>query len=270
MSKGIFTKMRTYGPTPTKFDHNTLMAALCRQSSLEQARIIFKDLVSGNCQPDVISYNIMIESTIKAGDVEFSKELLVDMQQRGLKPDAWTFSILINRFSKLGMMEEAKSIYDRMKACGFLPDVFIFDSLLTGFNAVGKNVEVLALLHQIADSGVFLDDELTSTILMCIWGIPEAENIVKLLPSFNHNVSNSKSTSLMISFQPNSTIVSTSFIRQPIDQCPCGNIDTLPLIFWFRLNEHAPWFFVDRKDVSTSELPTADPFPDFVTRLSHN
>ncbi|KAK4407465.1 hypothetical protein Sango_0327500 [Sesamum angolense] len=110
IAKGIFTKMRTHGHTPTSFDYNNLMAALCQESSLEQARAMFRDMVNG-------------------------------------------------------LMEEAKSIFERMTKSGFPPSVFVYDSLLKGFKAEGKTEEILNLLHKMADAGVLLDAELTSTIL---------------------------------------------------------------------------------------------------------
>jgi len=66
--------MRIFGLSPTLVDYNTLMASLCKESSLEQARRLFQETRNSSCKPDIISFNIMTDGILKAGDIQSSKE----------------------------------------------------------------------------------------------------------------------------------------------------------------------------------------------------
>jgi pentatricopeptide repeat protein len=71
---GLYSKMRIFGLSPTLVDYNTLMASLCKESSLEQARRLFQETRNSSCKPDIISFNIMTEGILKAGDIQSAKE----------------------------------------------------------------------------------------------------------------------------------------------------------------------------------------------------
>lgn len=84
LAKGVFSKMKAWGPSPTSYDYNSMMAALCQDGMLEQARAMFGDMIDSGCEPDVSSFNIMIASSLKAEDYPAANDLMVDMQGRGL------------------------------------------------------------------------------------------------------------------------------------------------------------------------------------------
>jgi pentatricopeptide repeat protein len=73
-AEGLFSKMRIFGLSPTLVDYNTLMASLCKESSLEQARRLFQETRNSSCKPDIISFNIMTDGILKAGDIQSAKE----------------------------------------------------------------------------------------------------------------------------------------------------------------------------------------------------
>ncbi|KAI4308195.1 hypothetical protein L6164_031293 [Bauhinia variegata] len=116
------------------------------------------------------------------------------MTKMHLTPDANTFSILINWSSKLGQMDDAESLLERMIACGLTPDAFVYDSLLKGYGSRRNTEKVVHLLHQMADKGVVLDSEITSTILICLCRSSRDLDIAKVLPDFSRETS--KGTSI--------------------------------------------------------------------------
>ncbi|KAK9912472.1 hypothetical protein M0R45_036334 [Rubus argutus] len=194
IAKGLFCKMRASGTNPTVIDYNTLMLSLCKEGSLGQARMLFQEMRTANHLPSVVSFNTIIDGTLKAGDVKSAKEMLEDMFKMGLIPDRITFSILVNRFSKLGLLDEARMCVKKMIACGLEPDAFVFDSLLKGYSSKGETEEIVNLLHQMADKGVILDKEITSTILACLCQISDDVDVMEVLPTFSKETS--KGTSI--------------------------------------------------------------------------
>ncbi|CAH9146364.1 unnamed protein product [Cuscuta epithymum] len=181
IAKGIFLTLKNR----TVFDYNSVMAALCKESSFEQARRLIQEMISdGKCKPDSVSYNIIIDAALESGNLQLAEELLTQMLQRGLNPDAFTFSILISRFSNLGQIEVAKKLFDKMVASGLTPGIHVYDSLLKGFSLKGEPDEIIHMLHQMAAKGIVLDSKITATILRCICDTSEDLNLAELLPKF--------------------------------------------------------------------------------------
>ncbi|ESR59545.1 hypothetical protein CICLE_v100144561mg, partial [Citrus x clementina] len=137
----------------------------------------------------------MINGTLKAGDLQSARELYNTMLQMGLPPDALTYSTLIHRFLRFGLLSDAKSVYQKMVASGHKPNACVYDSLLKGFSSQGETEEVFDLIHEMADKGVHLDQELTSTILICLCNISEDLDVAKLFPTFSQETSKGKSIS---------------------------------------------------------------------------
>ncbi|KAK7848589.1 pentatricopeptide repeat-containing protein [Quercus suber] len=176
-AKGLFSKMKACGLSPMVIDYNTLMASLCKEGSLGQARGLFQELRNATHGPDVVSFTTIIDG----------------MLGMGLAPDYMTFSSLISRLSKLGQLDEAKNVFEKIMASGFTPDTFVYDSLLKGFASMGKTKEIIDFdKWQIK---VLFLTQIISTILTCLCDMSEDLDVMEILPNFSLEASKEASIS---------------------------------------------------------------------------
>ncbi|KAM0972141.1 hypothetical protein TB2_019519 [Malus domestica] len=198
----IFEMMKGKGKQPDTITYNMLLMGLSCHVKVDEAMKLFSVISKDEnlLEPDEgfvgkaikflrhaldlglvlngITYGVLINGFCKTHMLRFAKGLFSQMRAAGVSPTVIDYNVLMVPLCK-----------ENMIACGVEPDAFVFDSLLKGYCLKGDTEEIVNLLHQMADKGVVLDSEITSTILECLSEISDDVDVMKILPTFSQETS---------------------------------------------------------------------------------
>ncbi|OMO85360.1 hypothetical protein COLO4_21653 [Corchorus olitorius] len=113
--------------------YSTIIDGFCKEGSVDKSLIMFRDMLDGGIEPNLLTYNTIIHGLCGNGQWNEAKGLLADMINRGISPDVRTFSALIDSLCKEGKTGEAFEILELMTRKGLKPDVFTYTSIIRGF-----------------------------------------------------------------------------------------------------------------------------------------
>ncbi|KAM1092622.1 hypothetical protein ACFX19_020180 [Malus domestica] len=178
-----------------------MIDGLCKKGLVDEAFKIFEMMKGKGKQPDTITYNMLlmglschvkVDEAMKLFSVISKDENLLEPDEGfvgkaikflrhaldlGLVLNGITYGVLINGFCKTHMLRFAKGLFSQMRAAGVSPTV------------IDYNVLMVPLCKEMADKGVVLDSEITSTILECLCEISDDVDVMKILPTFSQETS---------------------------------------------------------------------------------
>lgn len=116
--------------TCSKVTYNTLIDALVRQGSMEQATDLFRDMSLKAVTPDLITYSTLIKGHCVKGDLEQGLQLLGLMQRRGIAPDAILFNSILDGCAHKQMCSLTEMVLKDMETAGIAPSNFTLSILV--------------------------------------------------------------------------------------------------------------------------------------------
>ncbi|MED6204541.1 hypothetical protein PIB30_010093 [Stylosanthes scabra] len=177
----LLEQVRRSGVRPDIITYNTLISACSRESNLEEAIMIFKDMEKNRCQPDLWTYNAMISVYGRCGFARKAEQLFKELESKGFFPDAVTYNSLLYAFSKEGNIEKVRDICEEMVKVGFGKDEMTYNTILHMYGKQGKHDQALQLYSDMKSSGKS-PDAVTYTVLIDSLGkankIEEAANVM--------------------------------------------------------------------------------------------
>ncbi|XP_015964595.1 pentatricopeptide repeat-containing protein At3g18110, chloroplastic [Arachis duranensis] len=177
----LLEEVRRSGVRPDIITYNTLISACSRESNLEEATMIFKDMENHHCQPDLWTYNAMISVYGRCGFARKAEQLFKELESKGFFPDAVTYNSLLYAFSKEGNVEKVRDIHEEMVKVGFGKDEMTYNTIIHMYGKQGKHDQALQLYNDMKSSGRS-PDAVTYTVLIDSLGkankIDEAANVM--------------------------------------------------------------------------------------------
>ncbi|KAM7507450.1 hypothetical protein LguiA_017903 [Lonicera macranthoides] len=163
---------------PNLVTYNTLVNGFCKKGLMESARILvsrmveskdclpdtkgkldeakkcFDEMVSRNCEPNVLTYNALVYGMCLSGNVDEAKRMLSKMRLNGLKDDVATHTSLLKGYCIIGRLDEAAKHLKEMVSLGMEPDVKSYGVVVNECCKLNKPNEAIRLLSEMKGRGI--------------------------------------------------------------------------------------------------------------------
>lgn len=170
MAHDLFDEMRrTYGVTPDSYTFNTLINGFCKNSMVDEAFRIFKDMELYHCNPDVVTYNTIIDGLCRAGKVKIAHNVLSGMLKKAtdVHPNVVSYTTLVRGYCMKQEIDEAVLVFHDMLSRGLKPNAVTYNTLIKGLSEAHRYDEIKDILIGGNDAfTTFAPDACTFNILI--------------------------------------------------------------------------------------------------------
>ncbi|KAF4356922.1 hypothetical protein G4B88_008521 [Cannabis sativa] len=152
----VLKEMQDTGFRPTLSVYEAKLAALCRESEVDEAvKVIEVEMVKAHCVPTVKLYNIVLRGLCDGGKSALAVGYLRKMvKQVGCVPDKETYDILVDGLCLEGKFIEANKVLEEMLIKSYWPCVDTFNILIRGLCSVGRQYEGVMLLEEMINQDI--------------------------------------------------------------------------------------------------------------------
>ncbi|CAH9080866.1 unnamed protein product [Cuscuta epithymum] len=134
----VFGQMKTSNCKPDLVTYNTVLYILCQTGRIDEMLHVYASMKEENFVPDIISFNTLINGFRKVGRLELCGLYFKEMLEKGIEPDLQTYTALIDTFSRSGNIEESLRLFNEMKHNGISPSIQIYQLLISNLKKNGK------------------------------------------------------------------------------------------------------------------------------------
>ncbi|MFS7929636.1 putative tetratricopeptide-like helical domain superfamily [Helianthus anomalus] len=177
----LLNEVKRSGLQPDIITYNTLLSACSRDSNLQEAVKVYKDMEENKCQPDIWTYNAMLSVYGRCGLVNEAESLFFDIKSKGFDPDAVTYNSLLYAFAKDGHVDKVEKLCDEMVKLGFGEDEMTYNTVIHMYGKLGQHDLAFKLYKDMKSRGCD-PDVVTYTVLVDSLGkankIAEAANVM--------------------------------------------------------------------------------------------
>ncbi|KAK9050159.1 hypothetical protein SSX86_030871 [Deinandra increscens subsp. villosa] len=177
----LLNEVKRSGLQPDIITYNTLLSACSRDSNLQEAVKVYKDMEENKCQPDLWTYNAMLSVYGRCGLVNEAESLFFDIKSKGFDPDAVTYNSLLYAYAKEGHVDKVEKLCDEMVRLGFGEDEMTYNTVIHMYGKLGQHDLALKLYKEMKSRGCD-PDVVTYTVLVDSLGkankITEAANVM--------------------------------------------------------------------------------------------
>ncbi|KAL1217139.1 Pentatricopeptide repeat-containing protein [Cardamine amara subsp. amara] len=169
MAHDVFDEMRrTYGVTPDSYTFNILIRGFCKNSMVDEAFRIFKEMEPYQCHPDVVTYNTIIDGLCRAGKVRIAHNLLNGMMKKAtdLHPNIVSYTTLVRGYCMKQQVDEALFVFHELLSRGLKPNAVTYNTLIKGLSEAHRYDEIKDILSGRDTFTTFAPDACTFNILI--------------------------------------------------------------------------------------------------------
>ncbi|XP_031097462.1 pentatricopeptide repeat-containing protein At1g11900 isoform X1 [Ipomoea triloba] len=134
----IFGQMKSLQCKPDLVTYNTVLGILGQTGRIGEMLHVFASMKEENLVPDIISFNTLVNGFRKVGRLELCETYFKEMLEKGIEPDLQTYTALIDSFIRSGNTEESLRLFNEMKHKGICPSVQIYQLLISNLKKMGK------------------------------------------------------------------------------------------------------------------------------------
>lgn len=144
---------------PNVVTYTTLVRGYCVRQEIEEAMVVFEEIISRGLKPNQITCNTLIKGLCEAKKYDKIKEILEKMMQvGGFKPDTCTFNTLMNAHCKAGNSEEALKVFHKMSALQVQPDSATYNVLIRSLCQQGDFERGEKLFDEVSEKEILLSN----------------------------------------------------------------------------------------------------------------
>ncbi|KAG8381646.1 hypothetical protein BUALT_Bualt06G0143200 [Buddleja alternifolia] len=177
----LLSEVRKSGIRPDIITYNTLISGCSRESNLEEAVKVFRDMEVNRCQPDLWTHNAMISVYGRCGLSNEAERLFKGLRSKSFFPDAVTYNSLLYAFAREGNVEKVKEICEEMVEMGFVKDEMTYNTIIYMHGKKGQHDLALQIYRDMKSFGRN-PDAVTYTVLIDSLGkannMKEAANVM--------------------------------------------------------------------------------------------
>ncbi|PON95186.1 Pentatricopeptide repeat [Trema orientale] len=144
----IFNQIKSLKCKPDLIMYNVILDILGRAGRVDKMLHEFSSMKEAGISPDVVSYNTLLNSLKKVGRVDICAVHFKEMGDNRIQPDLLTYTALIDCFGRSGNVEESLRLYNEMKARQIRPSIYIYRSLVNNLRKMGKLELAMSLLKE--------------------------------------------------------------------------------------------------------------------------
>lgn len=125
---------------PDKFTYSTIIKGYCGQGDIQNALVMFQEMLGENLAPDLVIYNTLLDGCVKTRQNYVCDDLLSDMLRKWrINPNSYTLSILIKRFGRQGDLMKAFELVEELpRKYGFRANAHVWTCLISACVAHGR------------------------------------------------------------------------------------------------------------------------------------
>lgn len=127
---------------------NRIICAFAESRQIEKALLIYDQLKSIKCKPDLFTYNIVLNAFGQAGRMDQMLHEFASMKETGIGPDLITYNILLTNLSRVGRLDMSLLLFREMTESGIQPDFFSYTAMIELFGRSGNIEEALRLFNE--------------------------------------------------------------------------------------------------------------------------
>ncbi|XP_057792527.1 pentatricopeptide repeat-containing protein At1g11900 [Salvia miltiorrhiza] len=147
----VFEDMKSSGCRPDLITYNTVLAILGRLGRVDDMLRVFASMRAVGLAPDIFTYNTILNSLRKMGRLDLCMVHFREMTERGILPDLLTFKALIESLGRSGNIDEALKIFEEMKYRQIRPLIPIYRALIFSLKKMGKMELALKFSNEMND-----------------------------------------------------------------------------------------------------------------------
>ncbi|KAG4955384.1 hypothetical protein JHK85_041764 [Glycine max] len=146
--------MRAWRCLPTVFTHTEFIRGMGKSRRVEDAYMIYKNMLKDGCKPDVILMNNLINILGRSDCLRDAIKLFDEMKLLNCAPNVVTYNTIIKSlFEAKASPSEASSWFERMKKDGIFPSSFTSSILIDGYSKTNQVEKALLLLEEMDEKG---------------------------------------------------------------------------------------------------------------------
>ncbi|XP_039682694.1 pentatricopeptide repeat-containing protein At3g60050 [Medicago truncatula] len=100
------------------------------------------------------TYNILIDGLCKEGRLENAQVIFQDLLIKGYKVKVWTYNTMINGLCLEGLFDEAMTLLEKMEDNGCTPDVVTYETIIYALFKNDENDKAEKLLREMITRGL--------------------------------------------------------------------------------------------------------------------
>ncbi|KAK9270155.1 hypothetical protein L1049_025731 [Liquidambar formosana] len=161
----VFDEMISSGTKPNTITFNVLVDGFGKAGNMVLAVAMYEKMLFLGCLPDVVTFTSLIDGYCRAGQVDEGLKLWREMFVRKLSPNKYTFAILINALCKENRLHEACDFLRHLRGWNIVPQPFMYNPVIDGFCKAG-NVDTANVIVAEMEEDRCNHDKMTYTILI--------------------------------------------------------------------------------------------------------
>nr|XP_051189331.1 pentatricopeptide repeat-containing protein At3g23020 isoform X2 [Lolium perenne]XP_051189343.1 pentatricopeptide repeat-containing protein At3g23020 isoform X2 [Lolium perenne]XP_051189344.1 pentatricopeptide repeat-containing protein At3g23020 isoform X2 [Lolium perenne]XP_051189345.1 pentatricopeptide repeat-containing protein At3g23020 isoform X2 [Lolium perenne]XP_051189346.1 pentatricopeptide repeat-containing protein At3g23020 isoform X2 [Lolium perenne]XP_051189361.1 pentatricopepti len=146
------------------YTYNTLIDTYGKAGQLEKVSDMFNQMLREGVAPSVVTFNTLIHVWGKHRRMEHVASLVRMMEEFHCLPDTRTYNILIWLYRESNDIDAAEHYFCKMKAEKLVPDVVSCRTLLYGYSTRGMFAKAEALIKEMDESGLAIDEYTQSAV----------------------------------------------------------------------------------------------------------
>ncbi|XP_038972426.1 pentatricopeptide repeat-containing protein At2g17525, mitochondrial [Phoenix dactylifera] len=150
---------------PRAVDRSLRILRFCQENKVEEAKMVYDQMVGEGDIPSVLIYESLIEGLCKEGNVREAFDLMNLMVEKDLFPEVSTFNALIHGFCREGKFRSASKLLDEMVKRGCNPNSDSYSSLICGLCKQGDLDKAFGFLVQMVEADVIPDQDTWNSLL---------------------------------------------------------------------------------------------------------
>ncbi|KAJ0110816.1 hypothetical protein Patl1_02166 [Pistacia atlantica] len=148
----IFDQIKSLKCKPDLITYNIVLDILGRVGRVNEMLREFASIKEVGILPDFISYNTLLKNLRKVGRLDLCLVYFREMGESGIRPDLLTYTALIDSFGRSGNIEESLRLFNDMKQRQIRPSVYVYRSLIDSSKKMGKVDLAMTLLEEMNSS----------------------------------------------------------------------------------------------------------------------
>ncbi|KAF5189372.1 Pentatricopeptide repeat-containing protein, partial [Thalictrum thalictroides] len=174
----LFRVKKTVLPNYDSFA--VVIDGLCKTTKLDEALVLFRDMIHMGCERTVILYNNVINALCDSNRLEESFELLREMKESGFKPTEFTHNCICGCLCTRENISAVLDLLREMRVCGHEPWIKHYSGLVKQLCSQGKAVEACGFLADIVREGFLPDIIAYSAAIDGLFKIREVDRAMEL------------------------------------------------------------------------------------------
>ncbi|GFP89407.1 pentatricopeptide repeat-containing protein at1g02060 chloroplastic [Phtheirospermum japonicum] len=157
--------LKTYGVKPDPYTFNSLIRGFCKNSMVDEAFRMFKEMETFDCKPDLITYNTIVDGLCRVGKIKIARNVVNGMlnKHEDLRPNVVTYTTLIKGYCRKREIDEALGVFKNMVDSGIKPNDVTCNTLVQGL-CESKNFDMIKEI--LGECEGFVPDTCTFNTLM--------------------------------------------------------------------------------------------------------